>query len=237
MITSRPVRGFTLIELLTVIAIIGILAAIIIPVVGSVRTKARAVQCSSNLRQMAMAAQLYAGDNRDLIVPWRTPAAPAPQVYFTDALAPYINARKPPSGAVDGTVFLCPVEKPNAAGETVQRVGGFNTRYSCNIHICWDGVGNPGADPTHYQRRKLRVSQIEYPSRTFLFVDLYGNTGGGNWMVPRLVYPHDERVNVAFLDGHVESRNKAQMEHYGEYSHHVFWRGFKWSAGADFRLD
>lgn len=64
----RPVRGFTLIELLTVIAIVGVLAAIIIPVVGKVRDNARTSQCLSNVRQIAMANLLYAAEHKGQLV-------------------------------------------------------------------------------------------------------------------------------------------------------------------------
>ncbi|RRJ94669.1 DUF1559 domain-containing protein [Opitutaceae bacterium TAV4] len=66
---TRHPSGFTLVELLTVIAIIGILAAIIIPVVGRVRESARAAQGVSNLRQIGIALRTYANDNRDKL-PW-----------------------------------------------------------------------------------------------------------------------------------------------------------------------
>ncbi|RRJ97164.1 prepilin-type N-terminal cleavage/methylation domain-containing protein [Opitutaceae bacterium TAV4] len=56
--------AFTLIELLTVIAIIGILAAIIIPTVGRVRTQARLVQTISNLRQTGITIMLSTDDHR-----------------------------------------------------------------------------------------------------------------------------------------------------------------------------
>src|SRR5690349_16978632 len=54
--------GFTLIELLVVIAIIAILAAILFPVFGLAREKARGVVCLSNCKQIGTALSLYAQD-------------------------------------------------------------------------------------------------------------------------------------------------------------------------------
>jgi len=62
-------RGFTLIELLVVIAIIGILAAMVFPVFARARESARKVVCLSNVKNIALALQMYLADNNDTLPP------------------------------------------------------------------------------------------------------------------------------------------------------------------------
>jgi len=62
-------RGFTLIELLVVIAIIGILAAMVFPVFARARESARKAVCLSNVKNLALAIQMYLGDYNDTLWP------------------------------------------------------------------------------------------------------------------------------------------------------------------------
>ena len=62
-------RAFTLIELLVIIAVVGILAAILLPALARSKAVAKRIHCVGNVRQLALATHLYVDDNSDWLPP------------------------------------------------------------------------------------------------------------------------------------------------------------------------
>src|SRR5438067_4754608 len=80
--STVPPRGFTLVELLVVIGIIALLIGILLPALSKAREAANTVKCASNMRQIYIASQLYANENKGYILPSRVGAGSASSNYW-----------------------------------------------------------------------------------------------------------------------------------------------------------
>ncbi|AHF90708.1 N-terminal cleavage protein [Opitutaceae bacterium TAV5] len=193
--------AFTLIELLTVIAIIGILAAIIIPTVGVVRGKAKAVTCASNMRQIGTAMLTYASDNKNHFpYGYGYPLSDGNTVQDTwlVALSPYVGLEnrlgKNPLPRAEG-VLLCPAYNYDAVARKIPY--GYN----------------PNIDPRNDGNRSPRWNYnaiIGTPSRLFLVIET--DTSGDFYLsIYGLARRHPGDIaNFLFADGHVEAIKSPQ---------------------------
>lgn len=155
---KNPRQGFTLIELLTVIAIIGILAAIIIPTVGKVRDTAKGARCGSQIRSVGMAAQLYAEENKGF--PYITGTNP-----WTFYLDPYLTGKRIPGNNVNysnNAVVMCPsITRPPPSDAP-----GYPRTYSANpfVVVRRDNANDAATLP-------VSPFRVQRPSETVLFAD------------------------------------------------------------------
>ena len=194
--------GFTLIELLTVIAIIGVLAAILIPAVLSMRTKSWHVQSANNLRQVYAASQLYALDH-DMYLPNSWVAAiegednNRAQSSWKKLLYEGGYVGENPSGVNHLEVLGSPVQRNLCPSQTINHTPPRLVTFGMNNVTMLSAEENYG----------VKTHDFISPARTILFSEGHLNPGEdwfsagiSNYRLPNNV---DNVVNFIYADGHI----------------------------------
>src|SRR5438552_3889054 len=161
-LAKRPF-GFTLIELLVVTAIIGVLAALLLPALSQARESARRIACASNVRQLAAAVYMYGPDSDDRLPGvWEGSVGSGKDsgaggwIYFINfggptkfdpsrgSLYPYIK---------NGNIFECPADRAFSGDSYALNARLSGSTAAVGFH---DGISQ---------------AALSAPSRTLLFLE------------------------------------------------------------------
>ncbi len=230
--SRSALSGFTLVELLTVVAIIGVLAGILIPVLGSVRKTARISASLSNLRQLGTAVQIFVAENKKKL-PVNSPGSPDYywyrelwEILYPDRPRPAVPPT-PDTGdryaeVFKDTVFYTPLMESDAQARSF----GFNP--ALNMF-----AGTIPATPAN----PLRIDEVLNPARTLMI----GDSKRMDMHVSAIMPRNNGRVHCLLVDGHVASylppdprsvNPAAEGRIPSDGNRSTFWRGVERTTGG-----
>ena len=170
-----PPLAFTLVELLVVLAIIAILAALLLPVLGRAKEEARATVCLGNLHQIGLALQIYVQENNNKMPVMRD--APTDPVAAATNTFPIINH-----------VLLAQLGNPNVLRCPSDLERDFEITGSS---YAWNNLLN-GEDADHLTILTLRFVPQEVP--VVFDKDQFHKARGSS-----------KAVNYLYADGHIKN--------------------------------
>ena len=219
--------GFSLIELLVIIAVIGILAALMLPAVGGARERAHSVLCRSQLRQWGQAFGLYANDwdgfwphtDSNYGIVRDDGNNPPGECCWVDVLPPYLD-RKPfrelrEAGELPGreTIYQCPsaVPQPGKPAFDYEQYGYYS--YAMNSYLEADFHGwdyPPFVDTELIVRDEITVLLFDQNLDPEVVPEMGESTKAEeagmfpSYSVGMFTLRHHRGGNVLFCDMHVE---------------------------------
>ena len=181
-------RAFTLLELLVVIAVIGMLAALLLPALGRAKQEGKRTSCASNLRQVNLAIRLYADDWSDSlpVLPATNPYPNGVGAYYKQLVKGYLGLTGPASP--NEKVFICPSDPM-----LWTRIAHAFTSYTFNGYEV-----RPGAIP---RITGQKLGAIKNPAKAVLAGEWPAFFGGSWHPLVNGDYP-DARNVLSFVDGH-----------------------------------